>query len=468
MYPPGCAEAILGMSVAKQVGDWPSIAIGPFAGKPSATSKNPQPKGHRRMNGITFTAVGTILASLSIAAPQEPIVEPQIPIVELVDSDSGVAELVEKSKKDKRAEEITYKIFGRVNFDASWISGDGIAYDTDDGAEVRRARLGVKGTLYDLFDYKMEYELSGSEAEIKDLALSTQIGLGTLEFGHFKEPFSIEELTSSRFTTFIERALPNVFAPGRNLGIQLSDDTTDQNGMTWAIGLFRETDDGGIGNGENSPDDEQDSEYSLTARVTAAPIDKGDRLLHLGVAYSYRQGDNGSFRFRTRPEAHLTRALASTGRIDAHEAHILGLEFAAERGDTGMQAEYTQVAVDGDGERDTDYGGWYVQAHWWATGEPGAKNYKGSSAAYGRPKVSNAVTRDDWQAGAVQIAARVSSLDLSDGPDGDNLRNMTLGINWWLNSHTRTSINYVRSDFDGEGGIGDEADFLLFRFQIDF
>ena len=412
------------------------------------------------MNGLTLAAAGSILASIAVAMPQELEGIPEA-------SSTAVIEL-EKEAKSKASEEITVEVFGRINLDASWISGDGIAYDTDDGAEIRRARLGAEGTIYDLFDYKAVYDFSGSVVEVKDLVVSTRTGFGNLKLGHFKEPLGLERLTSSAYMTFIERALPNVFSPGRNLGIQISDRDKDRGGLTWALGLFRETDDGGLGNGLEEPDDEQDSEYSFTGRVTAAPVDKGDRLIHLGAAYSYRQGDNGEFRFRTRPEAHLTNPLASTGRITAHEAHILGLELAAERGSTGLQAEYTQVAVDGNGERDTDYGGWYVQAHWWATGEQGAKNYKGSTGKYGRPQVNRAVTRDDWGAGALQLAARVSSVDLSDGPDGDQLRNMTLGLNWWMNSHTRASINYVSSDFDGEGEVGDEAEFLLFRFQVDF
>jgi len=61
--------------------------------------------------------------------------------------------------------------------------------------------------------------------------------------GHFKEPFSLQNMTSSKYVLFTERGLPHVFAEGRNPGFQLS-----RNGENWsaAVGLYGE----GINDGD--------------------------------------------------------------------------------------------------------------------------------------------------------------------------------------------------------------------------
>lgn len=86
--------------------------------------------------------------------------------------------------------------------------------------------------------------------------------------------------------------MPNAFVPERNSGIMVNA-TAFEDRMTWAAGAFREVDDFGEGFS-------RDSEYNLTARVTAAPwyAQKGWRLLHLGLGYSRLFRANDEVRFR--------------------------------------------------------------------------------------------------------------------------------------------------------------------------
>ena len=46
---------------------------------------------------------------------------------------------------------------------------------------------------------------------------------------------SLEELTSSKYITFMERSLPNVFAQGRNTGFQIANAFADRR-ATAAVG----------------------------------------------------------------------------------------------------------------------------------------------------------------------------------------------------------------------------------------
>ncbi len=63
-----------------------------------------------------------------------------------------------------------------------------------------------------------QYDFAGGDADFKDVyvGLKKLPGVGTLKVGHFKEAFGLEELTSSKYITFIERSLPTeAFAPSR-------------------------------------------------------------------------------------------------------------------------------------------------------------------------------------------------------------------------------------------------------------
>ena len=66
--------------------------------------------------------------------------------------------------------------------------------------------------------------------------------------------------------------------------------------------------------------------------------------------------------------------------------------------------------------------------------------------------------------GAYEIALRVSSFDLTEINKG-KLNDITFGLNWYLNSHTRLMYNYVNGN-NSLGGAKIRAH--LIRFQVDF
>ena len=68
--------------------------------------------------------------------------------------------------------------------------------------------------------FKAQYDFAGGDVDFKDvwIGLDGQDCLGCMfpdiTVGHFKEYFSQEELTSSKYITFLERSLPvSTFAP---------------------------------------------------------------------------------------------------------------------------------------------------------------------------------------------------------------------------------------------------------------
>jgi phosphate-selective porin OprO/OprP len=359
--------------------------------------------------------------------------------------------------------DFTLKVGGRLMYDWLWISeDDAIKASTigeqQDGSEVRRARLYMQGLIYGNVEYKLQFDFAdGDEVDLKDAYVGlTDFPLGKLRMGHFKEPFSLEELTSSKYITFLERGLPNVFAPSRNAGLMLhSSEFNDR--MTWAVGLFRDTDDTGT--------DMDDGGYNVTGRLTWLPIyeDKGASLVHVGAAYSYRNPDD-ALRYRQRPEAHLTSRFVDTGTFTSDQVDLWGLEAAWVGGPFSLQGEY--IFADADrlgGGPDVDFDGWYAQASYFLTGEH--RRYKTSSGAFSRVKPKSNFSFDGGGPGAWEIAARYSELNLDDEDiSGGGLENITAGLNWHLNPNMRIMWNYVHADRDDVG----EADILQMRWQIDF
>lgn len=61
---------------------------------------------------------------------------------------------------------------------------------------------------------------------------------GRIRAGHFKEPFSLEQLTGITNLSFMERALPvQAISPGRDMGI-MCNNTALGDRVTWSAGAF--------------------------------------------------------------------------------------------------------------------------------------------------------------------------------------------------------------------------------------
>lgn len=355
-------------------------------------------------------------------------------------------------------EDFRFRVGGRVQADAA-IHDQDIA-DHGNGSEIRRGRLFASGTLWRVWDYKFQYDFTGSgSGGIADAYLAYNAPAAVrVQGGHFKEPFSLQNMTSSKYVNFIERGLPHLFVPGRNIGLEFSSGSDH---WSAAAGVF--------GSGIDSPSVGDDEGLGVTGRATYAPINDGDQVLHFGGALSYRDtGQAGTAAFSSRPESHVTNIRqVNTMAVDADDFYRYGLEAAWVYDRLTLQGEYMGVELNGNGAQpDAGFDGYYAEVLWFLTDDQ--RSYSGSGGAFKSVSPNSIVGKGGI--GAWQVGARFSNVDLNDSSiNGGEADNMTLGLNWFPNANLRFSANYIRVlDTDGGPVAGDEPDIFTVRGQVEF
>lgn len=362
----------------------------------------------------------------------------------------------------------SFKVGGFAQVDAGVFQDD--KKDHPDGTNVRRARLNVSGTIAKDFKYKIENDFAGNASALTDVYLE-YAGLKptSITIGQFKEPFGLETLTSDLFVDFAERASTNLFSPDRKIGVMVNSSGKLDPLGAWTAAL------GGFGSGTSSTTSSDDEARDITGRITYAPIANKTEVIHLGVAGSHRIPDSStdSFSFSSRAENQLSSAASdlsvNTGTItNVDSVNLLGLEAAGVYGPFSVQGEYVRAAVNRNSGVEPTFGGYYVEASYFLTGE--SRNYNASSGRFDRvkPKGPLSLSQGGW--GAWQIMARYSDLDLNDKTIlGGELRDTTLGIKWLPNGYTMITANYIISNSDTHAVTpNDDPHIFLLRTQFDF
>jgi len=367
---------------------------------------------------------------------------------EQVPRDSGSARVEFEGSKlrvESPDERFRFRLGGRVMADAAHYEED--INSLGSGTEMRRVRLSWDGILDRDWRFKTAAEFAGG-FDLKSAYIDYR-GLENAYYrlGRNKEPVSLEELTSSKYTTFMERAMLTELVPGFNIGLG-----GGHAGDNWGFS-------GGLYAGGEDGEEEQDEGFGLTGRVFLSPWRRHGLASHLGLSASYRElGDSHAIRFRARPESHVTGTrLVDTGTIGmVEDVKRIGLESAFVADSLSLQAEY--LAVDlrrSNGVPDLRFSGWYAYASWFPTGE--SRSYDAGDGEFDGISPRRPFGRGG--PGAFELGARFSRLDLTDGDIvGGAEDNLTLGLNWYPTSNVRFMANYVKvldldrpgSEFDGD------------------
>lgn len=357
------------------------------------------------------------------------------------------------------------------------VAGDAAAFVADDdftgfdaGTELRRIRIYARGDCLMVLPVSYEIEvgyipdqfyIENSYLKFRNLGF-----LGDLQAGQFQAPMTLENYGSSRDMLFMEAASPlQALAPGVNAGFQVGRPVADER-MTWAAGLFTDSVGDDIG-------DATSGFARFAGRVTGLVVDRAEsdggappRLLHLGLGGTLLYAADSAVRYQSRPESHLAPFVVDTGDLPADGSYAGSVEAAWVEGPLCLQAEYVHVWVQGASAPDAGFGGFYVAASWFLTGE--SRPYDRQQGVFTRviPKRSFDPRRGGW--GAWEVAARVSHVDLNDfDATGGRLTMLMTGVNWHLHPHVKWRFNY---GFGQVSGRSPEGDLNLFqtRVELDF
>ncbi|WP_439133822.1 OprO/OprP family phosphate-selective porin [Pseudomaricurvus sp.] len=328
----------------------------------------------------------------------------------------------------------------------------------DASAILRLARM----TFYRSFGKEWSAKVQGSwnsegQFDVGDTYF-VYTGWKTMQatFGIQQPAYSLENMTGRMALTFMERALPvEALSTRRSAGVSIHKRTTDSI-LSAGLYLF-------------SPDDEgqQEKGQSIVLRYMHAPLDLDSdvttgrfnlRRVWAGVSVSYRtNADEDNTRFRSLPEVGITEEhFVDTGDITGAEDIVrVGVEANRVMGPFSWQAEVLASRVERDHEDNVFFYGSYFFASWLLTGE--TRNYNSAAGEFASVNPSEAVGEGGW--GAWELAVRASTVDLNDQDVvGGRQRNLSVGMNWYLNKQVRIQANLIKvldvdragSEFDGQ------------------
>lgn len=396
---------------------------------------------------------------------------------------------------------------GFFSQDAASVAAHG---DLQDGADFRRARLSAKAAITETVNgfFQMDFAFFGRPTFTDLWVENTSIpGIGTIRFGQWKQPFSLEVVSSYRYTTFMERSvLFQPFTPFRHVGAGFYNHSEDLN-WTWAASGFRS------GQDQFGGSISTDGGWGTAERITHLlfwdePSD-GHAYIHTGLGHYFSNPAFDAARFRTIPEIYIgenapgvvgtsgqpapgafqgTPFFVDTGNLtDVSSFNVLGTELLWVHGPWSLQSETMVDLVNREANPNPTFWGFYSQVGYFLTGEH--RPYDRINGTIDRviPR-SNFFCVPTAQGvghgpGAWEVAARISYVDLtSNGVPGGTLTDFTAGVNWYWNPYTKMVFNYIHAWNDQDQrfaygatppgpfpGVGpNDTDIFAARIQMDF
>lgn len=323
----------------------------------------------------------------------------------------------------------------------------------DNGVIIRRARFGIKGTLYEKWNAELDLDFAYNGVEIKDMYLGYKFNDHiSIKAGNFKEPMSMERLTSSKYLINMERPMPiEMFAGGRKLGVA----ATAWNKHWWVSGGVFGSEVDILQKEKNRGSDG----YGFTARAAASPILREDMVLHIGAYGTYRtpeaQGlENRLVEFRTFPESRVDRRrFVRTEIPNVNHYTTTGVELAYKYRKLLVFGEYvftdvSRYKMDGDKKvslKNATFDGWYATASYMIIGQQ--RQYVSDDAEFGPMAINK-------RGGNLEFAARVSNVNLNDFHDatavitGGKATSYSASLNWYPNRNILIGFNYIFMDND--------------------
>ncbi|WP_419816545.1 OprO/OprP family phosphate-selective porin [Glacieibacterium sp.] len=401
----------------------------------------------------------------------------------------------------------SFKPSGELQYDAGYVSNPGNRIPGSNlgfNDRSRRLLIGAAGDLPGDFKYTFQFNFAQGLVDYEDLVLSYEPKGKpyTVTIGYFYPYNTLENMTSNRFTSFIERSqMTDAFGEGRRLGIGLGYVAGD---LRFNAGAFGNSINGGTGIAPTF----DNNDYELSARLLYAPLALGGQL-HFAVAGQYRHFKTSSFgiQYRARPFSQTTdQRFENDVGVAGKSDYILGVEALGIFGPFHAAGEAQYVKVQGirpgaalnpgeivSGTRlasDPGFFSAYGEVGFWLTGE--TRGYRGGKVD--RTKILNGFDKGGW--GGFQLVGRIDYLDLKDRVGGPNVGTQVIdgilnggqqtgylaAINWWPIDYVRFTAQYTHAVVEGGPNAAlvkplstaplynrtYSSDIALVRAQIDF
>ena len=322
------------------------------------------------------------------------------------------------------------------------------------GMSMRRTRFAVKAQLDKNWYGEIDTDWTSGTPELKDAILEyTGVDHLSIKMGNFKENFSIQRNTTSRYLQFMERPMVTSLAPSRHLGVAV---TYSLPYLWTSAGVFGPELKGSeemTAMEDGNKDYGLDEGLSYTAKIVGRPLYKMDNAsLHIGAAVSYREpkltstdGYNAT-RYSSRNSTSINRKkFLDTDAIKGLD-HELAYTFELAGHWNGLRYEGAYIArsaylnpaktvIPAADLKPQTAQGYYVQAGWLLFG--GKQNYDADGAKYTRINPGKS-----W--GDLELCARYEYADFNCSKyyAGGSAHAFTLGINYYPTKNVKFVINY--------------------------
>ena len=339
-----------------------------------------------------------------------------------------------------------FKIGGRLMFDHDsydrfWNDEGGSAEEN----EIRRSRITLAGNSGKHWSYKFTVNIDHESDDSDGEPDKDRVDTGYLQYknkpmyvkvGKYKRPGMLEERTSSKWISTIERSILNemsgaVIGKPSFGGVEVGFATKGDMPVSGALGIYDDEID----------EDDKGDEYGIGARISTAPKFGDGAFLHAGVSYYNVDNAGKDYRVRSRLGMHTTGRPFETNKFKTDDIDQMGLELAYVTGPFSLQGEYMSVESDAAmaDSSDIDMTGFYAQAAYTLTGE--TRGYKASSGAFKAIKPKG-------EMGAWELVARYEDADVDVKAHGveASVERMVLGVNWYVNKNVKMMLNYVDAE----------------------
>ena len=343
------------------------------------------------------------------------------------------------------------RLSGVIMLDYALVEGvnrDSETNSREFNSEVRKARIDIKHQLNESWSAKLQlgFNEEDSSSEVGDAYIRYRgLNQAVLTMGQFKEPFGLENLTSSKNITFLERSMATrALSSGKNQGVMLSGSPSD---FTWAFSLM-----------EIENENKEAAPYAVDGRFTWAPINDTKQVLHLGVSTSLRKLDGEIFEIDERIELHSSEKIIESGEIEVDQMQLNALELAMVKDAFSFQAEYLSADIEAtESSNDVMFDGYYLQASFFLSQD--TRRYKKGVFTGVKPASHD---------GAWELTARYSELNTQDVAQGNKVNTTTVGLNYYYDQNVRLMTNFLHTQSSEEINGSDTGNALAFRAQYIF